>query len=87
MKTLTLHVSEKAEARLKSAFTVRAISAGVYGVTDEFVNRIIVALNENKKELNLELKEEREKRNEVENCNIKPGEDGLGKTPLKGVIK
>ena len=59
-KKLTIQTTERVFKELKSTLVIKKISGGMYGSMDEFLIKMIRAMEENTPTLDISFKEERD---------------------------
>ena len=60
MKEIKIIISDRVLRELKTAHTVKSITGNLSGINDEFVNKIIKSLDEDKDEVIFQFKDEKE---------------------------
>lgn len=60
MKEIKIIISDRVLSELKTAHTVKSITGNLSGINDEFVNKIIKSLDEDKDEVIFQFKDEKE---------------------------
>lgn len=58
MKTITIHISDRVIDELKTMIGIKHISGNLFGIQDEFIIKLVEAIEDNKEEVTLKYKDE-----------------------------
>lgn len=64
MKELKLKISNEVYSKLIKLLSIKEMCGNLYGIHDEFIHRIVKAIDDGKKELSLKLKKKEKIRKE-----------------------